>query len=430
MEVTKKKEREEQDQQGKKPAIDPAIIEELMKDYQRPEDLTGPGGIMEQLTKRLYERVLGAEMTHYLGYEKGQAPKIEADQKRDNHRNGSSKKTLISEDGKLEIEVPRDRTGEFAPQFIRKGQRRFGGFDSKIIAMYARGMTVREIKALLEEQYKVEISADLISTVTDSVLEDVLEWQNRPLEKMYPVVFFDALRLKIRDEGTVKNKAVYLALGIQRDGTKDVLGLWIQQSEGAKFWLAVMNELKHRGVEDILIAVIDGLKGFPEAIRAVFPETQIQTCIVHLIRNSLSFCNWKQRQPVALELKGIYNAESAEVAAKRLEEFATSEWGKKLPAIVQSWRRVWEQVIPFFAYPLEIRKIIYTTNAIESLHMQLRKVLKTRGHFPNDEAATKLIYLALRNITKKWKNPPVTWKQAATQFAIQFGERFLAAELG
>jgi transposase-like protein len=383
---------------------------------------------MEQLTKRLYERVLGAEMSHYLGYEKGQAPKVEADQKRENHRNGKSKKTLISEDGKLEIEVPRDRAGEFEPQFIHKGQRRFGGFDSKIIAMYAQGMTVREIKAFLEEQYKVEVSADLISTVTDSVRDDVLEWQNRPLERMYPVVFFDALRVKIRDEGTVKNKAVYLALAIQRDGTKEVLGLWIQQSEGAKFWLAVMNELKHRGVEDILIAVIDGLKGFPEAITAVFPETQIQTCIVHLIGNSLSFCNWKQRQPVARELKRIYNAESAELAAKRLEEFATSEWGKKLPAIVQSWRRVWEQVIPFFAYPLEIRKIIYTTNAIESLHMQLRKVLKNRGHFPNDEAAAKLIYLAIGNITKKWKNPPVTWKLAATQFAIQFGERFFATE--
>jgi putative transposase len=428
MEVTKKKERKEQGQEGNKPEIDPAIIEELMKGYQRAEDLTGPGGIMEQLTKRLYERVLGAEMTHYLGYEKGKAPELEGDQERENHRNGRSKKTLLSEEGKLEIEVPRDRAGEFEPQFIRKGQRRFGGFDSKIIAMYARGMTVREIKGFLEDQYKVEVSTDLISAVTDSVSEDVLEWQNRPLEKMYPVVFFDALRVKIRDEGTVKNKAVYLALAFQRDGTKEVLGLWIQQSEGAKFWLAVMNELKHRGVEDILIAVIDGLKGFPEAITAVFPQTQVQTCIVHLIRNSLSFCNWKERQPIARELKRIYNAESAEVAAQRLEEFAESPLGKKLPAIAQSWRRVWEQVIPFFAFPAPIRKIIYTTNAIESLHMQLRKVLKNRGHFPSDEAATKLIYLALRNITKKWKNPPITWKQATTQFAIQFGERFFAAE--
>jgi len=428
MEVTKSKEANQGPKETKKPGIDPAIIEELLKDYQRPEDLTGPGGIMEQLTKRLYERVLGAEMTHYLGYEKGHAPKLEGDQERENHRNGRSKKTLLSEEGKLEIEVPRDRAGEFEPQFIRKGQRRFGGFDSKIIAMYARGMTVREIKAFLEDQYKVEVSTDLISAVTDSVSEDVLEWQNRPLEKMYPVVFFDALRVKIRDEGTVKNKAVYLALAFQRDGTKDVLGLWIQQSEGAKFWLAVMNELKHRGVEDILIAVIDGLKGFPEAITAVFAQTQVQTCIVHLIRNSLSFCNWKERQPVARELKRIYNAESAEVAAQRLEEFAESALGKKLPAIAQSWRRVWEQVIPFFAYPAPIRKIIYTTNAVESLHMQLRKVLKNRGHFPSDEAASKLIYLALRNITKKWKNPPITWKQAATQFAIQFGERFIAGE--
>ncbi|VVM06961.1 hypothetical protein MAMC_01378 [Methylacidimicrobium cyclopophantes] len=403
MEVTMHKEQEGRDPGDKRPEISPAIIEELMKGYERPEDLIGPGGILEQLTKRLYERVLGAEMTHHLGYEKGQVPKMEAGRKRENHRNGTSKKTLVSEDGKLEIEVPRDRTGEFEPQFIRKGQRRFRGFDSKIIGMYAQGMTVREIQAFLEEQYKVEVSADLICTVTDSVWEDVLEWQSRPLERMYPVVFFDALRVKIRDEGTVKNKAVYLALGIQRDGSKDVLGLWIQQTEGAKFWLGVMNELRHRGVEDILIAVMDGLKGFPEAVTAVFSEAQTQTCIVHLIRNSLSFCNWKERQPVARELKRIYNAESAEVAAKRLEEFAAGEWGKKLPAIVQIWRRVWEQVIPFFAFPLEIRKILYTTNAIESLNMQLRKVLKTRGHFPNDEAAAKLIYLALRNITKKWK---------------------------
>ncbi len=278
-EVTTNNEQEAQDRGGKKPGISAAIIEELMKDYQKPEDLVGPGGIMEQLTKRLYERVLGAEMTHYLGYEKGQAPKGEAGRRRENHRNGTSRKTLVSEDGHLEIEVPRDRAGDFEPRFVRKGQRRFGGFDSKIIAMYARGMTVREIQAFLEEQYKLEVSADLISTVTDSVMDDVLEWQSRPLERMYPVVFFDALWVKIRDEGAVRNKAVYLALGLRRDGTKDVLGLWIQQTEGAKFWLAVMNELKHRGMEDILIAVVDGLKGFPDAITAVFPRAQIQTCI-------------------------------------------------------------------------------------------------------------------------------------------------------
>ena len=317
MEVTQSKEPRQGAKADQTPKIDSAIIDELMKGYQRPEDMTGPGGILEELTKRVYERILGAEMTHYLGYEKGQAPPRDENQKPKNYRNGTSKKTLLSEDGKLEIEVPRDRTGQFDPQFIRKGQRRFGGFDQKIIAMYAQGMTVREIQRFLEEQYKVEVSADLISTVTDSVWEDVLEWQNRPLEPMYPVVFFDALRVKIRDEGSVKNKAVYLALGIQRDGTKDVLGLWIQQSEGAKFWLAVMNELKNRGLQDILIAVIDGLKGFPEAITAVYPDTEIQTCIVHLIRNSLSFCNWKQYQPVARELKQIYAAETAELAAKR-----------------------------------------------------------------------------------------------------------------
>jgi transposase-like protein len=427
MEVTTKAREAVGGEATRKPEIDPAIIEELMKGYQQPADLTGPGGILEQLTKRLYERVLGAEMTHYLGYEKGQAPKLADNQKRDNHRNGTSKKTLLSEDGKLEIEVPRDRAGEFEPQFVRKGQRRFGGFDQKIIAMYAQGMTVREIQRFLEEQYHVEVSADLISTVTDSVLEDVVEWQSRPLEPLYPVVFFDALRVKIRDEGAVRNKAVYLALGIQRDGTKDVLGLWIQQSEGAKFWLGVMNELKNRGVQDVLIAVVDGLKGFPDAITAVFPEAEVQTCIVHLIRNSLAFCSWKQRKAVAQELKGIYSAETADLAAQRLEEFAAGPWGQKLPAIVQVWRRVWEHVIPFFAYPPEIRTVIYTTNAIESLHMQLRKVLKTRGHFPSDEAATKLIYLALRNITKQWQNPPITWKAAAIQFAIRFGERFFAA---
>src|ERR1700747_2445479 len=328
MEVTKKKEREEKGQEGKKPGIDPAIIEELMKDYQRPEDLTGPGGILEKRHKRLDERVLGAELTHYLGYAKGEAPKQEEGQRRENHRKGSSQKTLISEEGKLEIEVARDRTGEFEPQFIRKGQKRFGGFDTKIIAMYAQGMTVREIKRFLEEQYKVEISTELISTVTDSVLEDVIEWQNRPLEPMYPVVFFDALRVRIRDEGTVKNKAVYLALGIQRDGTKEVLGIWIQQSEGAKFWPGVMNEFNHRGLKDILVAVIDGLKGFPEAISAVYPDSEIQTCIIHLIRNSLSFCNWKDRKPVAAELKNIYNAETAQLAAKRLEDLSKGPLGE------------------------------------------------------------------------------------------------------
>ena len=384
-----------------------------------PEAVLGENGLIAQLKKRVVERALAGELTHHLGYAKGQAP-----EEVDNHRNGYSKKTVVGESGAVEIEVPRDRSGSFDPLLIAKGQKRFEGFDEKIIAMYARGMTVREIAGFLLDHYKVEVSADFISTVTDSVLEAVVEWQNRPLERSYPVVYFDALRVKIRDEGSVRNKAVYLALGIAADGTKDVPGIWIEQNEGAKFWLKVMNELRNRGVEDILIAVVDGLKGFPEAITTVFPLASVQTCIVHLSRYCLSFCGWKERQALARELKAIYRAETAEVAAKRLSEFEAGPWGKKYPMIAESWRRNWPQIIPFYGYPPEVRKIIYTTNAIESLHMQLRKVLKNRGHFPSDEAATKLIYLALRNITKSWKNPPLTWRMAANQFAIQFGERF------
>ena len=399
------------------------LIDRLLEKHGHSrEAILGQRGLISQLTKRVVERALAGELTHHLGYAKGQAP-----EEVDNHRNGYSRKTLLGEDGAVEIAVPRDRAGSFEPLLITKGQKRFEGFDEKIIAMYARGMTVREIQGFLLEQYRVEVSADFISTVTDAVLESVLEWQNRPLERMYPVVFFDALRVKIRDEGTVRNKAVYLALGVAADGTKDVLGVWIEQNEGAKFWLKVMNELRNRGVEDVLIAVVDGLKGFPEAITSVLPQTQVQTCIVHLTRFSLSFCGWKDRAAVARELKNIYRAETAEIAAVRLAEFEASAYGQKFPMIGQSWRRHWEQVIPFYAYPAEIRKMIYTTNAIESLHMQLRKVLKTRGHFPTDEAATKLIYLALRNITKKWTKPPVTWRAAASQFAIQFGPRFFSS---
>ena len=399
------------------------LIDRLLEKHGHSrEAILGQRGLISQLTKRVVERALAGELTHHLGYAKGQAP-----EEVDNHRNGYSRKTLLGEDGAVEIAVPRDRAGSFEPLLITKGQKRFEGFDEKIIAMYARGMTVREIQGFLLEQYRVEVSADFISTVTDAVLESVLEWQNRPLERMYPVVFFDALRVKIRDEGTVRNKAVYLALGVAADGTKDVLGVWIEQNEGAKFWLKVMNELRNRGVEDVLIAVVDGLKGCPEAISSVLPQTQVQTCIVHLTRFSLSFCGWKDRAAVARELKNIYRAETAEIAAVRLAEFEASAYGQKFPMIGQSWRRHWEQVIPFYAYPAEIRKMIYTTNAIESLHMQLRKVLKTRGHFPTDEAATKLIYLALRNITKKWTKPPVTWRAAASQFAIQFGPRFFSS---
>lgn len=395
------------------------VLTELLAGYEKPDDLLGEGGILEQLTKALVERALGAELSHHLGYEKGDGRR----QKRENQRNGYSQKRVITENGALAIEVPRDRAGTFEPQLVPKGERRLRGFDERIIALYARGMTVREIQAFVEEQYGVEVSPELISTVTDGVLEEVKEWQNRPLESLYPVVIFDALRVKIRDEGVVRNKAVYLALAMGRDGHKDVLGLWIEQTEGAKFWLRVMNELKNRGVEDILIAVVDGLKGFPEAITAVFPQTQVQTCIVHLLRNSLEFVGWKDYHAVTGALKEVYRAETAQAAEQRLEAFAASEWGQKYPTIAPLWRRQWEHVIPFLAYPHEVRQVIYTTNALESLHMRLRKIIKNRGHFPNDEAAAKLLYLALRNITREWTMPPRTWKAAMNQFAILFEER-------
>jgi transposase-like protein len=399
------------------------LIEALLEKYGRSrEAILGENGLLADLKKRVVEKALAGELTHHLGYPAGEKP-----EGMENQRNGYSRKTVIGEEGAMEIAVPRDREGSFEPLLIPKGQRRFEGFDEKIIAMYARGMTVREIQGFLLDQYRVEVGADFISTVTDSVLEEVQEWQGRPLERMYPVVFFDALRVKIRDEGMVRNKAVYLALGMTAEGSKEVLGIWVEQNEGAKFWLKVMNELRNRGIEDILIAAVDGLKGFPEAITAVFPEASVQTCIVHLTRHSLSFCGWKDRQKVAAELKAIYRAQNAQVAAQRLAEFEAGPWGKKFPMIAQSWKRNWEQVIPFYAYGPEIRKMIYTTNAIESLHMQLRKVLKNRGHFPSDESAIKLIYLALRNVTKKWNKPPITWKAAAGQFAIQFGDRFFSS---
>jgi transposase-like protein len=397
-----------------------------------PEAILGEEGLLAQLTKALVERALGAELSHHLKAGRSTAGEPEAVEgvapaAPANCRNGFSKKVVLGDSGVLEITVPRDRHSSFEPRLVPKWHKRLAGFDQKIIALYARGMTVREIQALLEEQYHVEVSPDFISTVTDAVHAEVSEWQSRPLEKMYPLVFFDALRVRIRDEGTVRNKSVYLALGVAADGTREVLGLWIEQNEGAKFWLKVMNELRNRGVEDVLIAVVDGLKSFPEAITAVFAEASVQTCLVHLIRHSLSYCGWKDYQAVAAALKLIYRAENAEIAAQRLREFEAGEWGQKHPTIGANWRRAWEQVIPFFAYPAEVRKIISTTNAIESLNVQLRKIIKTRGHFPSDEAATKLLYLAVRNITAKWKAPPTGWRAAANQFAIQFGPRFHAA---
>src|SRR4249920_1305209 len=368
------------------------LLDQLLANYEKPEDLTGADGLFKQLKKALIERALGAELSEHLGYEKGDP----AGRGSGNSRNGTSAKTILTEDGEIEIAVPRDRVGSFEPQLVAKGQTRFDGFDDKILSLYARGMTVREIQAHLAELYATDVSPDLISRVTDAVIDEVRDWQNRPLDPVYPVVFFDALRVKIRDEGLVRNKAVYVALALNGEGEKEVLGLWIEQTEGAKFWLKVMNELKTRGVGDILIAVVDGLKGFPEAIGAVFPLTTVQTCIIHLIRNSLAFVSWKDRKLIMPDLKAIYRAETAEAAAAELDAFE-AEWGRRYPAIGQAWRRAWEYVVPFFAFPPAIRKMIYTTNAVESLNRSLRKIIKTRGSFPTDEAALKLLYLAIRN---------------------------------
>lgn len=396
------------------------LIDQLLAQVQNKdaESILGEAGLAGQLKKMLAERMLTAELNHHLANE-------EADSK--NHRNGTSSKKVLTPGGELQLDIPRDRLSSFEPKLVAKHQRRMPAFDDHVISMYARGMSVREIQAHLLEIYGTEVSPDLISTITDEVLDEVAQWQQRPLEAMYPIVYFDALRLKIRDEGTVKNKAVYLALGIRADGVKEVLGLWIEQTEGAKFWLKVFNELKNRGLDDILIAVVDGLRGFPDAIEAVYPLAQIQTCIVHLIRNSTTLAAWKDRKELAAALKPVYQAANAQAAADALDEFAAGPWGSKFPTVTAMWRRQWEQVIPFFAYPPEVRKIIYTTNAIESLHMRLRKIVKNRGHFPSDEAATKLLFLALRNISKDWKMPQRTWKQAANQFAIMFGERFTNA---
>lgn len=398
------------------------LIDQLLAQVQNKdaESILGESGLAGQLKKQLAERMLAGELAHHLATEAAAG-------KAGNHRNGSSSKTVLIPNGEMALDIPRDRLSTFEPQLVAKYQRRLPEFDDHVISMYARGMSVREIQGHLLELYGLEVSPDLISTITDEVLAEVEQWQKRPLEAMYPIVYFDAMRLKIRDEGTVKNKAVYLALGIRADGRKEVLGLWIEQTEGAKFWLKVFNELKNRGLQDVLIAVVDGLRGFPEAIEAVYPQAQVQTCIVHLIRNSLSLASWQDRKELATALKPVYQAATEEAAAGALQDFAQSDWGKKFPTVVTMWQRQWTQVIPFFAYPPAVRKIIYTTNAIESMHMQLRKIVKNRGHFPTDEAASKLLYLALRNIEKNWKMPPVTWKQAANQFAILFGERFTNA---
>ena len=406
---------------GRAPRDLPAIPKELIDQFvDGPMSAEAIQDASMAFKKALIERALAAELGHHLGYSEG----AERPEGANNQRNGRSGKTVLTDDGPLRLDIPRDRDGSFAPILIPKHERRFTGFDDKIIAMYARGMTVREIRAFLAEQYGTDVSHDFISSVTDAVLEEISAWQQRPLEPMYPVIFFDALRVKIRDEGLVRNKAVYLALGVLPDGTRDILGIWIETTEGAKFWMKVFNDLKTRGVEDILIAVTDGLKGIPEALSAVFPDTTLQTCIVHLTRNSLDYAGWDKRRDLAKALKPIYQALNAEVAAQALDAFEAGPWGKQYPTVVAAWRRAWDRVIPFFVFPPAIRKVIYTTNAIESINAQLRKILKTRGHFPTDEAATKLIWLALRNITANWGNAAHDWKAAMNQFAILYEDRF------
>ena len=400
------------------PKIPPELLDQLVKGPMTAEAVQDAS---QAFKKALIERALGAEMSHHLGY----ALRSEKPEAATNYRNGNSGKTLLTDDGPLRIEVPRDREGEFEPKLIGKHDRHFTGFDDKIIAMYARGMTVREIPGFLSQMYATDVTPEFISTVTDAVLAEVIAWQSRPLETMYPVVFFDALRVKIREDNVVRSKAVYLALGVQSDGSREILGLWIENTEGAKFWMKVFNDLKTRGVQDVLIAVTDGLKGMPEALATVYPATTLQTCIVHLIRNSLDYASWKDRKALAKAIRPIYTAVSAEAAEAELAAFETGSWGQKFPTVVASWRRAWSNVIPFFAFPPAVRKVIYTTNCIESVNARVRKIIKTRGHFPSDDAAGKLIWLALRNITAGWKRATRDWKIAMNQFAILYQDRFM-----
>src|SRR5438477_90044 len=400
--------------------IDNELIDNLLKDYKKPADLIGENGLLKKLTKQLLERAMAAEMTEHVGYDKHDA----VGNNSGNSRNGKSAKTLKGSFGTMPIEVPRDRNGTFEPQIIEKHQTRFTGFDQNIISLYARGLSTREIQQHLEEIYHVEVSPALISSVTDEVIDEVKTWQNRQLDEVYPIMYLDAIQFKVRDGGHVRNKAIYLAIGVTVSGLKEVLGLWIAQTEGAKFWLQVVTELKNRGVHDIFIACVDGLKGFPEAIEAVYPKTAVQLCIVHLVRHSLNYVSWKLRDQVAADLKRIYQSASAAAAETRLTEFEQT-WNAAYPPIAQSWRRNWSRIIPFFDYPPEIRKVIYTTNAIESVNMSLIKITKNRGSFPSDEALLKLFYLALRNISKKWTMPVRDWKAALNRFTIQFEERML-----
>jgi putative transposase len=395
------------------------LIDELLSG-QDPASVMRQDGLLGELKKALLNRLMAAEFEHHMVQERAAGVGR-------NHRNGSTRKRVLTDDSHVEVTIPRDREARFDPVLIGKYQRRLPGFDDKVISLYTRGMSTREIQGHLEEIYGADVSPQLISTITDAVAAEAAEWQSRPLEPLYPVVFFDAIRVKVRDQGTVSNKAVYLALGIAPDGRKHILGLWIDPNEGAKFWLRIVNELRNRGVQDILIAVVDGLKGFPEAINAAFPKTLVQTCIVHLLRNSLAYVSWQDRKQVVAALKPIYQAPTADAALLALGDFEAGEWGRKYPAIAPLWRRQWAQVIPFFAFPPEIRRILYTTNAIESLNSTLRTAVRSRGHFPTDEAAIKLLYLVLRRVSQEWKNAQREWTTAMTHFAIIFGDRFSIA---
>ena len=399
-------------------AISKDLLDQLIADYKKPDDLIGENGLLKQLTKALLERAMQAEMTDHLGYPRS-APE---GKNTGNSRNGSYKKKLKGDFGEIDLAVPRDRNGSFEPAIIPKGETRFKGFDDKIISMYARGMTTRDIQGHLEEIYGIEVSPTLISQVTDAVTEEVRLWQNRPLEDVYPIVYLDAVRIKVKHNGQIVKKAVYLAIAVTMGGVKEVLGMWAAETEGAKFWLSILTELRNRGVRDILIACVDGLKGFPEAIEAVYPQTQVQLCVVHLVRHSLNFVSWKQRKEMADDLKEIHSAATVEQAEDNLIAFG-EKWNATHPRVSQSWRNNWQRITPYFAYPPEIRRVIYTTNTIESLNMSLRKVTKNRGSFPNDEAMFKLLYLALTNISKRWTMPIKNWKAALNQFSIMFDDR-------
>jgi len=395
------------------------LLDKLLEEYQGPGSLSDPQTLLKGLTSAVLTRAMEAELDHHLGYQRGQEPPAE----QTNRRNGKSSKRLRTEQGDLPVDVPRDRDGSFEPQLVPKHQRHFGGFDDKILAMYARGMTVRDIRAHLEEMYSVEVSPDLISRVTDNVVDELRAWQSRPLEPVYCIVYLDALMVKIRTKTGVQNCAVYLAVGVPPEGTREVLGMWIQETEGAKFWCSILEELRQRGVQDVLVLCTDGLTGMSEAIEAIFPRSIFQTCIVHVVRASTRFVPWKDRKAVCADLRTIYTAPDIDVAERALSEFE-SRWDKQYPTVARSWRQRWEELTPFLEYPAEIRRAIYTTNAIEALNRNLRKALKTRGHLPSEQAALKLLYLALRHERKGQVRRSRDWNQALNQFAIYFEGRF------